>query len=158
MEQKPRGRSPWPLILVYLLVMGGLIALTVFLTDDLNLAVELGLLLLFGLLGGVAYSFFLNGEGRGWQILSVLEWIAALIAGTVYMVEYDLLTESLAIAILFFMAAGLVLYTTYRRGDADGRNLNRGIRWRQLGVEDEPEWQREEDPVKRDVPHLRTNG
>ena len=157
MENKPRKRIGWALILVYILLLGGLIAMTVFLTEDIDLAVELALLLLFGLSGGVAYSFYLNGDGRGWQILSILEWIAALIAGTVYVVNYNLLTESLAIAILFFMAAGLVLYTTYRRGDADARTLNRGIRWRQLGVEDEPEWEREEDPVKRDVSQLRTS-
>ena len=131
--------------------------MTVFLTEDIDMAVELALLVLFGLLGAVAYSFYLNGEGLGWQVLSILEWIAALIAGTVYVVDYDLLTAPLAIAILFFMAAGLVLYTTYRQGDADARTLNRGIRWRQLGVEDEPEWEREEDPVKRDVPHLRAS-
>jgi ABC-type Mn2+/Zn2+ transport system permease subunit len=154
MEQKPRKKFNWLLVLIYLLLAGGLIGLIVFLVEEIYVDVALAISLLFGLLGGIAYSFHLNKEGIIWLILTILEWIGALIALTVYVVEENILHESLAIAMLFFIAAGLLIYTVYRRGDADSRSINEGIRWRKLGVSDEPEWEREreENPAERDVP------
>jgi len=157
MEQKPRKKFNWVLVLIYVLLLGGLIGLTVFLIEEIYVDVALAISLLFGLLGGIAYSFHLNKEGIVWLILTILEWIGALIGLTVYVIEENILDVSLAIAMLFFIAAGLLIYTVYRRGDADGRSLAEGIRWRKLGVSDDPEWEREreENPAERDVPHYR---
>jgi ABC-type Mn2+/Zn2+ transport system permease subunit len=153
MERKPRKKFNWLLVLIYLLLAGGLIGVTVFLTEEIYVDVALALSLLFGILGGIAYSFYLNKEGVVWLVLTILEWIGSLIGLTVYVVEENILDVSLAIAMLFFVAAGLLIYTVYRRGDADGRSLAEGIRWRKLGVSDDPEWEREreENPAERDV-------
>ncbi len=141
----------WPLILVYLLMTGGFIALTVFLAEDLWMPVALAITALFGMMGLTSFVFQHTEGGRGWRYVTWLNWVAALIALTVFLVEDLYLPVSLALATLFFLSAGLLFYVVYRRKDADARPLknrnNRRIKWRQLG-----DYDPELSPPERDVP------
>jgi hypothetical protein len=100
------------------------------------------------MLGMTSFIFQHSEGGRGWRYLAWLNWVAAMIALTVFVVEEDYLNVALALSALFFISAGLLLYVVYRRKDADARPLNNGrIRWRKLG-----EYEEELSPPERDVP------
>lgn len=152
MERKPR-RVNWLLLLVYLLLIGGMVALIVFLTSAGLLATALAIALLFASLGGIAYAFFLRGEGWGWGAITVINWVSALIAFTVYVTETGLIPTELALAALFFLAAGILLYLPLRRRrSVKARALNGGVQWEPLGGTSRQAAQAELSPAERDVP------
>jgi hypothetical protein len=103
---------------VYLLLLGGLAALTVFLAPIINTA--LALALLFGLLGGLAYAFWLWSGRAGWRWLSYGAWVAAGIAFTIFIPLSGWLPPALGIAVLLFiLAAGLITLLALLRRHAD---------------------------------------
>lgn len=120
MEKQPM-KINWVLILVYLLLLGGLVALTVFLTSAMNLHVALGLAALFTVLGAIALAFFARGEGRGWRWVGTGAWLGALIALAVYAVVIGWLPPAVAIATLCFLAAGTLVYVFTRRQNVAAR-------------------------------------
>lgn len=99
------------LLLVYLLLMGGLISLTVFITTVIPVALTLALL--FAVLGGLSYAFFIWDRGRFWQFLAYLLWIGAVITFFVYLAVEDVVHPALSIATLLFLGAGGLIYLIY---------------------------------------------
>jgi hypothetical protein len=143
----------WWLVLVYTLLIGGTSALTVFLAVETSMHVALAITFLFTALGGLAYAFLLSDGGKGWRILMVLNWLAAMITLMVYVMIMDWLHPALAIALLLFLSAGVLLYVMNQRKSADGRLLKARVEWEKLGGGSEHAWQEEElSPAERDVP------
>jgi hypothetical protein len=91
--------------------MGGLISLTVFITSVIPVALTLALL--FAVLGGLSYAFFIWDTGRFWQYLAYLLWIGAVITFFVYLAVEDVVHPSLSVASLLFLGAGGVIYLIY---------------------------------------------
>ncbi len=147
--EKPRPKINWTMILVYLLLLGGLIGMTVYLAEEI-LHVALALTILFTLLGGIAYWFFLRGEGRAWRFVTALAWPGAVIALTVFLIEEQGVHPALAVSMLFFVSAGILVYVLDRQQDADARALNARVRWEKLGQRRDGHG--EPSPSERDVP------
>lgn len=111
------ARINWPVILAYLLLIGGLSALTVFLTTEGLLDVTLAITLLLAVSGGIAFTFFVFGEGRGWRWMAALLWIGAAPAMTVYLIVEGWVNVALAVAAICFLMAGGILYMLFGRSD-----------------------------------------
>jgi predicted membrane channel-forming protein YqfA (hemolysin III family) len=131
--EKSRAKTNWLHILVYLLLTGGSIGMTVFFVEEMNWDTAFALAIFFGVIGGVAFSFFMNGDGRGWRFIAALEWVGALISMTVYVIETGWVHPALAIATLFFLSAGVLLYVIDRRNSADARALDPPVHWEKAG-------------------------
>ena len=99
------------LVVVYLLLMGGLITLTVFITSVIHTA--LALALLFAMLGGLSYIFYLWKGHRLWRYLTYLLWPISILVFFIYLSVADLVHPALTIATLLFLAAGGVIYLVY---------------------------------------------
>lgn len=99
------------LVVVYLLLMGGLITLTVFITSVIHVA--LALALLFAVLGGLSYTFYLWKGYRFWRYLTYLLWPISVLVFFIYLAVADIVHPALAIATLLFLAAGGVIYLVY---------------------------------------------
>lgn len=143
---RQRGNFNWGLIPIYLLVTGGLIAITVYLCDDLRVHEALALTMLFIMMGGLAYgfSFAPRGGGWGWRIPAAIGWVLALISLVVFVTDSGMVPVALALAVLFFLAAGGLYYLFF---------------WRKIGTHpmgDRPnvEWENlgDRSPAERDVP------
>jgi hypothetical protein len=147
--ERPRPKINWTMVLVFLLLLGGLIGITVYLAEVI-LHVTLALTLLFLLTGGIAYWFFLRGEGRAWRFVAALIWPGAVIALTVFLIEEQGLHPALAISMLFFVSAGILVYVLNQKQDADARALNARVRWEKLGQRRDGHG--EPSPSERDVP------
>ena len=118
------------LLLVYLFLMGGLISLTVFITSVIHVALALSLL--FAVLGGLSYAFFIWNNGRFWQYLAYLLWFAAVITFFIYPAVAELVHPALAVATLLFLGAGGVIYLIYYvRGRSQEAN-NLLVEWETL--------------------------
>lgn len=114
MDRQP-SRINWGLIGVYILVLGGLVALAVYLTSAMNLHVALGLAALLTMLGAIALSFFAHGEGRAWRFVGTAAWLGALISVAIYAVVIGWLPPAIAIATLCFVAASILISVFTRR-------------------------------------------
>lgn len=122
--EKPLTRINWLSILIYLLLAGGLSALTVYLTVEAFLDVALAIALLFAVLGVIAYAFFEYDEGRGWRFVAALNWLGALLSMTVYVTVSGWLHPALAAAIYAFLAAGAILYVRFLGKNAKDKELS----------------------------------
>jgi len=122
--EKPQARINWLSILIYVLLAGGLSALTVYLILEVFLEVALAIALLLGVLGAIAYAFFEYDEGRGWRIVAALNWLGALASMTVYVVLAGWLHPTLAVAFYAFLAAGVILYVRFLGNNAKGKALS----------------------------------
>jgi hypothetical protein len=140
---KRQTKFNWGFIPIYLLMAGGLIAMTVYLTDDVHMDVALALTMLFILMGGLAYGFsFLHGGGWGWRIPAAIGWISALISLVVFVTDSGLVPVPLALAVLFFLAAGGLAYLFFWR-TSEPLEGHPAVEWENLG---------ERSPAERDVP------
>jgi hypothetical protein len=99
------------LILVYLLLLGGLITLTVFATSVIHTA--LALVLLFAALGGIAYALFIWSGKRIWRYLAYFMWPAAVLTFLIYLATAELLHPALAIMTMLLLSAGGIIYLIY---------------------------------------------
>lgn len=99
------------LILVYLLLLGGLVSLTVFASSVLPVA--LALALLFAVLGAIANAIYLWDGGAYWPFLTYLFWPASIITFFIYLAVEDLAHPSVVIATLMFLFAGGCIYLVY---------------------------------------------
>lgn len=102
------------LVLLYLVLLGGLVAVTVFVAPVLNAA--LALTLLFAALGGLAYGFSAWSGQTPWRWLAYFLFVATAIAFLVFIPVSGLLPPALGIGImLLLLAAGLVYALSYLR-------------------------------------------
>lgn len=103
---------------IYLLLLGGLTTLTVFVAPIIHTA--LALALLFALLGGLAHAFWLWSGGAGWRWLSYGAWVVAGITFAIFIPLSGWLPPALGIALLLFiLAAGLITLLALLRRHAD---------------------------------------
>jgi hypothetical protein len=96
---------------VYLALLGGLAAITVFIAPVINTA--LALTLLFAALSGLAHAFWLWSEQVPWRWLTYVLWPAAGISFLIYIPVSGLLPTALGIAIMLFFCAGGLVYLAY---------------------------------------------
>jgi hypothetical protein len=129
-ERAPRKRVNWLMILLYLVLVGALASLTVFLTSDGMMPTSLALGALFTLLGGVAFVFVQYDNVWWWRLLGVLSWLGAVPPLIIYLIAAGLPT-ALAMAILLFLAAsGLVYLISIQK---KGQTRLQTVRWEKLG-------------------------
>lgn len=128
-ERVPR-RANWLLILLYLLLIGALASLTVFLTSDMQMPTSLALGALFTLLGGIAFIFVQYENTWWWRLLVVLNWLGAVPGLIIYLIQAGLPT-ALAMAILLLLAAsGLIYLISLQK---KGVTRLKTVRWEKLG-------------------------
>lgn len=96
------------LISIYLALLGGLTAITVFVAPVINTA--LALTLLFASLGGLAHAFYLWSDQRAWRWLTWVAWPASAVTFLVFLPLSGLLPTALGIAVMLFLAAGGLVY------------------------------------------------
>lgn len=96
------------LVALYLLLLGGLVTITVFITPVVNTA--LALALLFAALGGLAHGFALWSGQAAWRWISYAAWPAAAITFLVFIPVSGLLPTALSIGVALLLAAGGLLY------------------------------------------------
>ncbi len=99
------------LVGIYLLLLGGLATMTVFVAPVINTA--LALTLLFALLGGLAHAFWLWSGLEVWRWVTYVTWPAAAITFLVFIPVSGVLPTALGIAIMLFLAAGGLVYLLY---------------------------------------------
>ncbi len=112
------GLSPrvnWLLVFVYLLMGGGLAALTVFLTSDAGIDTALALAMMFAALGGIGGAFRRLDGGRGWIAPITLAWIGAASSMTVYIAVARLVSVALILSLLALAVGGGLLYLFVQR-------------------------------------------
>ena len=106
------------LVFLYLLLLGGLVTLTVFVAPVINTA--LALTLFFAALAGLAHAFWLWSGHAAWRWVAYLFWPAAAITFLVFIPVSGLLPTSLGIAVmLLFLAGGIVYVLSWLRRHAD---------------------------------------
>jgi hypothetical protein len=106
------------LVALYLLLLGGLATITVFVAPVINVA--LALTLLFALLGALAHAFWLWSGQRAWRWVSYALWPAAAITFLIFIPLSGLMPPALGIAIMLLLLASGLLYAIYfLRGHAD---------------------------------------
>ncbi len=102
------------LVALYLVLLGGLATVTVFVAPVINVA--LALTLLFAALGGLAYGFSIWSGQEPWRWLAYFLFVATVITFLVFIPVSGLLPPALGIGImLFLMAAGVVYALAFLR-------------------------------------------
>ncbi len=102
------------LVALYLVLLGGLVALTVFVAPIINTA--LALTLLFAALGGLAYGFSVWSGQNLWRWPAYLLAFAAAVTFLVYIPVSGILPPALGIGVmLLLLAGGLVYLLTFLR-------------------------------------------
>ena len=114
---------------VYLAMLGGLAAMTVFIAPIINTA--LAMALLFAALGGLAHAFWLWSGQQAWRWVSYGAWLAAAITFLIFIPVSGALPPAIGIGIMLLLGAGGLLYLVYylRRGAEDVRNRLTGGEW-----------------------------
>jgi hypothetical protein len=129
---------------IYLTVLGGLLAATVFVAPIINPA--LALALLFALLGGLAHAFWLWSDLAAWRWITYLLWPAAAVSFLIFIPVSGVLPTALGVAVTCFFAAGGLVYALYAL-----RRHAEGIKDRLAGG-DFPYTSEEEKATERDSP------
>lgn len=96
------------LVALYLLLLGGLITATVFVTPVINTA--LALTLLFAALAGLAHAFWTWSGQVAWRWVTYLLWPAAAITFLVFIPISGLLPTALGIGVMLLLLAGGLIY------------------------------------------------
>jgi hypothetical protein len=116
------------MVALYLLLLGGLGAIAVWVTSAIHVA--LVLTLLFALLGGLSHAFWLWTDQPAWRWLSYTAWLAAAGSLLIFIPVSDVLPPEMGIAIILFLLAGGLTYLIYalrrRAADVDARLAGRG--------------------------------
>jgi hypothetical protein len=103
---------------LYLLLLGGLATITVFVAPVINVA--LALTLLFALLGALAHAFWLWSGQQAWRWLSYALWPAAAVTFLIFIPLSGLMPPALGIAVmLLLLASGLLYAITFLRRHAE---------------------------------------
>jgi hypothetical protein len=115
------------LVTIYLLLLGGLAAITVLISATINVA--LAITLLFAALAGLAHAFWLWSGQAFWRWLTYGIWPAAAITFLIYIPVSGVLPTPVGMAIMLFLAAGGLLYLVYwlrRRAERVNESLVKG--------------------------------
>jgi hypothetical protein len=121
------------LILVYLLLLGGLSAITVFLTEGHIMHTALALSVLFAVVGGLSYAFSLWSGHKAWNWITYAMWPGSLITFFIYTAVVGLLPTTLSIAILLLLTAGGLIYLVYTFRDRAQKVDQVIVEWEALG-------------------------
>lgn len=97
---------------IYLVLVGSLSAITVSVAPIINTA--LALALLFALLGGLAYGFWLWSGQPAWRWVAYGAWPAAWVTFAIYVPVSGLVPAAPGIAILLLLIAGPLVYLLSR--------------------------------------------
>jgi hypothetical protein len=110
------------LVALYLVLLGGLTTMTVFVAPVINVA--LALTMLFALLAALAHGFWLWTGQRAWRWVTYVLWPAAALTFLVFIPVSGLLPPALGIAIMLVLLASGLLYAIYflRRHADDIKN------------------------------------
>jgi hypothetical protein len=132
-NQRRKIRINWMLVLIYLILAGALSSMTVFLTSEGLLHTALALTVLFTLLGGIAYGFFIGDGGKGWLVMAMTVWLSSVITLTLYLTIMGWLPTPLAIAMLLFLLACGLIYFLYWWRRHEVQRANAPVHWEKLG-------------------------
>jgi hypothetical protein len=99
------------LVALYLVLLGGLVTITVFVAPVINVA--LVLTMLFALLGALAHGFWLWSGQRAWRWFSYALWPAAAITFLIFIPLSGLMPPALGIAIMLLLLASGLFYAIY---------------------------------------------
>jgi hypothetical protein len=146
------------LIFIYLLMLGGLSAMTVFITKVINTA--LALAILFAVLGGLAYALSLWSDQKAWQYITYLMWPSSMLTFFIYLAVARLMNTAVVIAVLLFLGAGGLIYLVYfLQGRSDEVN-HAIIEWEALGDRSASPTESDNmtDAAKRDKPPIDAAG
>jgi uncharacterized membrane-anchored protein len=121
------------LLVVYLTLVGGMVAITTFLTSGGVLHTALALAALFTVLGMLSFAISLWSGHQAWRWLSYVAWVASVITFFVYTSVANLLPAAVAIGLLLLLLAGGLIYLlSYLRSRAERVN-SIIVEWRSLG-------------------------
>jgi len=140
------------LLVIYLMLVGGMAAITTFLTSDGIMHTALALAMLFASLGVLAYAFALWSDLKAWNWLAYGAWGGSAITFLIYTAVAKLLPPAISIALLLFIGAGGLIYLlSYFRSRAE--KVDSAITtWTSLGNGAEAaDPRRLEEAIKRDV-------
>lgn len=118
------------ILIVYLLVLGGMVAFTVLLTIDGTLHTALAIAILFGAIGALAYGFSVWSGLKVWRLITFAMLPASLLTFMIYIIVTGIVHPALGIMlILLLIAAALAYSVLYLRGRAQWvRNALAGLR------------------------------
>ncbi|MBN1310372.1 MAG: hypothetical protein JXB30_03060 [Anaerolineae bacterium] len=131
-ERAPRKKVNWLMILLYLLLIGALASLTVFLTSDMRVSTSLALGALFILLSGSAHMLSRYDSDWWWRVLTILNGIGAVPPLIIFMIEVGVPT-ALAITILLLLAASGLVYLVFLQQQGQTGMRVSSARWEKLG-------------------------
>jgi hypothetical protein len=128
------------LLVVYLMLLGGMAAITTFLTSSQLVDTALALALLFAAIGGLAYAFSVWSGLKMWRWITYGMWPASVLTFLIFTSVTRILPPAIAISLILFLSAGGLIYLIYYlRARADQIN-EIVLEWRALGStrRDEP--------------------
>jgi hypothetical protein len=111
-----------------LLLLGGFVAITVFVAPVINVALALALLL--ALLGALAHAFWLWSGVGAWRWIAYVTWPGAALTFLIFIPVSGLLPPALGIAILLLLLAGGLFYVLFfmrRHSEEMKRRLVDGV-------------------------------
>jgi len=124
-------------VALYMLLLGGLSAITVWVTPVIHVA--LAMTLLFAVLGGLAHAFWLWTDQAAWRWLSYAAWLAAAGTFLILIPVSEVLPPAVGIAVMLFLLAGGLTYLIYalrrRAAGIDARLTGPGASPASLPVE-----------------------
>lgn len=121
------------LLVVYLMLLGGMSAVTIFFTSSQLVHTALALALLFAAVGALAYAFSLWSGLKVWRWITYGTWPASVLTFLIFTSVTRILPPAVAISLILFLSAGGLIYLVYYlRGRADRLN-NVILEWRALG-------------------------
>jgi hypothetical protein len=93
---------------IYLVLLGGLAAITVFVAPIINTA--LALALLSAALAGLAHAFGLWSGQPAWRWVTIVGWLAAAISFLIYIPVSGVLPPAVGIGVMLILGAGGLMY------------------------------------------------
>ncbi|MGF1505214.1 MAG: hypothetical protein ACFB51_08835 [Anaerolineae bacterium] len=121
------------LLAIYLALVGGMVAVTVFFTSGGYLHTALALAGLFALSGVLAYASSLWSGFWLWRWLTYAAWLGSVICFFIYAALVNLVPTALSIALMLFLGAGGLIYlVSYLRSQAK-QAQDTLITWESLG-------------------------
>ncbi len=98
-------------VVIYLVLLGGLASITVFLAPIINTA--LALALLFALLAGLAHAFWFWSRQAPWRWAAFAGWLAAAVCFLIYVPVSGVLPPAIGIGLMLILGAAGLLYLFY---------------------------------------------
>jgi hypothetical protein len=138
-------RIDWKPILSYLGLSLALSAVIVGASVALGISPPLAQTVLFGLLGGLAYTFGVKTTLRVWKGLAALWWIAAATVFMLYFIVQQVVSPAFGILLLFMAQAAVLMTFAVRRPAPKSLSEGAVTGWRALET-----GTRAEQPVTND--------